>query len=221
MTEHEHVAELLTWFVNGRLDAREQTRVTEHLERCAMCRAELALQQRLRAAITQPVKVEFAPQTSFNKLWDRVTAEQANPSLLKRRRNSAAISQPGRWLQRLADHWVPVTLSMQLLVIIALLGVLFMRGNLININTAAYRTVSSSDAINDNRPIIHVVFDEATRLTDVKDILSKSGLEVASGPTAAGVYSLTPDSAHATSLQQTVTSLRGDPRVRFAELSHP
>jgi len=102
-----------------------------------------------------------------------------------------------------------------------LLGVLFTRGSFTDSNTAAYRTVTSSSMANDNRPIIHVVFDEATRLTDVKDILGKSGLEVAAGPTAAGVYSLTPDSTRKLSLQQTVTALRADPRVRFAELSHP
>lgn len=220
MTEHQHVVELLTWFVNGRLTAAEHARVAEHLEHCALCREELALQQRVRAAIVQPTKVEFAPQTSFNKLWDKITTDAAPKSSLLGRRPS--VTTPAKpWPKLVRYYWMPIALGGQVAIIVALLAILFAHSSIPNNNTAAYYTVTSTDKANDNRPIIHVVFDEAARLSDMKDILGKSGLEIAAGPTAAGVYSLTPDGTGANALQQTVVTLRADPRVRFAELSHP
>lgn len=211
MNEHKRIFEALTWLVNGTLDVREQQRVRKHLEQCGMCRAELELQQRVRGAITQPPKVEFAPQTSFNKLWERIEQEAvAQPPGLPR-----AVKLH---LSRVARWWMPFTLGLQLLVIVVLAAALFTRNSASVEQTAPYRTVT---AATDDRPIVHAVFDEAIRLTDVKDILSRAGLEVASGPTAAGVYSLTPDGSHAqTDLNAMLAMLRADPRVRFAEVSH-
>jgi len=218
MTEHDHIIESLTWYVNGTLDARQQGLVQKHLERCALCRKELALQQQIHGAITQPAKVEFAPQTSFNKLWDRIKDEQ----FVQAGQNQFA-SPARRWLALprfelnwLIDRWIPITLSVQFLIIAGLTSVLWIRSGE---SPATYRTVTST--ADPDRPIIHTVFDEATRLSDVKDILNKAGLEVASGPTTAGVYSLTPDTSRSTPpLNEVVVSLRNDPRVRFAELSH-
>lgn len=212
LSEHDRVVELLTWFVNGTLDVREQERVVQHLEHCEICRGELSLQQQLRNAIAQPSKVEFAPQTSFNKLWERISDEQ-----LGQRPTALAGAWHRLWLSWLKQQWMPLTLGLQAL-IIAGLSIAFALHN--GGNEAAYRTVTAPN--NENRAIVHAVFDDATRLSDVKDILNKTGLEVASGPTAAGVYSLTPDAARSRiDLNASVDSLRADPRVRFAELSHP
>jgi len=218
MTEHDHIVESLTWYVNGTLNVREQALVQKHLEQCAHCRKELALQQHIHGAITQPAKVEFAPQTSFNKLWDRINEEPFSQAGQKQ-----VASPPRRWLTLprfelnwLIDRWVPITLAVQFLIIVGLASVLWIRSGE---SPSTYHTVTST--ADPDRPIIHTVFDEATRLSDVKDILNRAGLEVASGPTTAGVYSLTPDKSRSTPpLSEVVASLRNDPRVRFAELSH-
>lgn len=219
MTEHDHIIELLTWFVNGTLDAREQARVLQHVEQCAICRNELALQQQVRSAITQPPKIEFAPQTSFNKLWDQISDDEMSAGTRQRHKMHTVASR-WFWPRQLLRNWMPITLAVELLVIFALAGIVVTDRNGSGRQPAAYRTVTDVSAI--DRPIIHAVFDEATRLSDVKDILSRAGLEVVSGPTMAGVYSLTPDGSRSKSdLNETVSALRIDPRVRFAELSHP
>lgn len=218
MSEHDRVIDLLTWFVNGTLDTSEQRRVLQHIEQCSTCRHELELQQRVRDAIAQPSKVEFAPQTSFNKLWDRINVEDAKEKMPSR--IAVMNVRPHRW-PRLRVRWMPLALATQLLVIIGLLIVLVYGGRT-EYGAAAYRTVTTNSSSDVQRPIIHVVFDDATRLSDVKDILSKAGIEVVSGPTNAGVYSLTPErSRDRIDLNELVASLRADPRVRFAELSHP
>ena len=85
--------------------------------------------------------------------------------------------------------------------------------------TNTYHTVTTT--AQSDQPIIHVVFDDAIRLADLKDILFRSNLQVASGPTATGVYSLSPvGRAVDFDVRAVAHALRNDPRIRFAEVSH-
>jgi len=218
-----HVTDLLPWYVNGRLSMQDVERVTLHLERCAHCSSELGLQQKIHAAINAPTKVEIAPQPSFNKLWDRIVAEEFG--------DRPTVSQPATTTERLVTwrlqnlvervraYWMPFMLVTQTAAIAVLVGVVVQRTSVSSSASNEYRTVTSAPALNGT--IIHVVFDDATRLADVKDILLRSSLQVASGPSTAGVYSLTPvNKAANINVQDTIKTLRDDPRVRFAELSH-
>jgi len=217
----EHILELLPWYINGRLSAEDRAKVNHHLQHCVQCTAELNVHQHIQAAITAPVTVEIAPQPSFNKLWDKITA--AEDAELSGKDNDQSsfksllqdfIPDTREWLRR---HWMPIVISAQAAAIIALISLLVFQHQPSSDGNAAYRTVTSSTTA--NGVVIHVVFDDAIRLADIKDILLRSNLQVSSGPTAAGVYSLTPVNAE-TNTQLTVKTLRDDPRVRFAEISH-
>src|SRR6476660_8828048 len=76
MNEHARASELMVWKVNGRIDNADARWLDEHIERCAACRAELEVEQRVRDAIAREPTVEFAPQASFNRLWERIEAGQ-------------------------------------------------------------------------------------------------------------------------------------------------
>ena len=217
----DHVIDLLPWYVNGRLQNADRNRVSSHLQQCAKCSAELRLQQQLHDVINASVKVEIAPQPSFNKLWDKIVAEELSEEQQLLRPRVATSWAPTRMtVQWLRAHWMSFALVTQTAMIIALIGLTVFRQNgIVNNDADAYRTVTSVAPM--NGVIIHVVFDDAIRLVDVKDILLRSNLQVASGPTAAGVYSLRPADTHADfNARGVVHSLREDPRVRFAELSH-
>ena len=54
---------------NGRLSG-EQVWVEEHVQSCAKCAEELAVQQRLCEALAVPDRVTYAPGPSFRKLLD-------------------------------------------------------------------------------------------------------------------------------------------------------
>jgi len=214
----DHIFELLPWYINGRLSAEDRAKVTQHLQHCAQCASELDMHRRVQSAITAPAKVEIAPQTSFNKLWDRIAAaEDAEFSDATGRSDALMLSlrtlprDVGVWFR---SHWMSVALSLQTAVIIALASAVVWQHQ--ETRNDVYRTVTSTTV---NGTVIHVVFDDATRLADIKDILLRSNLQVSSGPTAAGVYSLTSINGQVSALQ-TVKSLRDDPRVRFAEVSH-
>ncbi len=221
----DHVIELLPWYINGRLQTAERNRVSSHLQACTECAAELRMQQQLHAAINASSKVEIAPQPSFNKLWEKIVAEEMveEKQLLQPRQSSihsvsAAAKFAIRWL---SAHWMPLSLAAQATAIAVLIGVITIQHSAVmaGSNNDAYRTVTSTTPMNGT--IIHVVFDDATRVADIKDILLRSSLQVAAGPTAAGVYSLSPANKQTVfNAQEVVHALRDDPRVRFAELSH-
>ena len=75
MNEHARASELLVWMVNGRIESTDAKWLNEHLEGCAACRGVMVAERRIRDAIAREPTVEFAPQASFNRLWERIESE--------------------------------------------------------------------------------------------------------------------------------------------------
>ena len=206
----------MPWMVNGRIEATDARWLSEHLEHCASCRSELAAQRRIREALTREPTVEFAPQTSFNRLWKRIEAEAAGApperiakSRLARERRSEDMTRGG------LRPWLRVTLAAQAAAVLVLCGVLWLRPD-----QGSYRTVTeSSPAPSASGPVIKAIFDDQVRLADLKEILAGAGLVVAAGPSEAGVYTLVTRDAKSQELAPAAAArLRADPRVRFAEI---
>jgi hypothetical protein len=215
MNEHVRAAELLTWKVNGRLAGADAEWLEAHLQVCGACRQELSAQQQIRDAIAREPTVEFAPQASFNRLWARIENDGTDSAAT--RPPTAAGARRSGWA---AGPWTRATLAAQA-VLVALLGGALWHDWTIR-PAADYRTVTEAPAIAARGPVITAIFDDRVRLADVKDILAGSGLVIASGPTAAGVYTLVPAEADQASLPPTALArLRADPRVRFAEAGAP
>jgi hypothetical protein len=223
--EHTRAQELLPWMVNGRIEGRDAAWLDGHLAQCADCRDELAAQQRLRDAIAREPTVEFAPQAGFNRLWKRIEAEAHGAQVTGATAAADAhddsfaalaaatnvLPTPTRTLP-----WMRIAIFAQAAAI-AVLCVALWRAP--PVSAPAYRTVTDppvGPAI--AGPVVKAIFDDQVRLADVKDILAASGLVVASGPSEAGVYTLVPrDAGSADIPADTLSRLRADPRVRFAE----
>jgi Putative zinc-finger len=216
MNEHARAHDLLPWMVNGRIEGRDAAWLEGHLEHCADCRVELAAQQRIRAAIAREPTVEFAPQAGFNRLWKHIEAEAhgaqtaGTPAAVHTHSDSSPVP-PGRTL---TFPWMRATLALQAAAIAVLCVALWRTPP-----AADYRTVTdppTGSAI--AAPVVKAIFDDQVRLADVKEILTANGLVVASGPSEAGVYTLVPRDAGVTEIPAiSLTRLRADPRVRFAE----
>ncbi len=215
MNEHARAVEMLTWRVNGRLGGPEADWLEAHLEGCSECRRELAAQQAIRDAIAREPTVEFAPQASFNRLWARI--EQDGREALPPATAATGAVIRGRRRGWAAGRWTRAALAGQA-VLIALLGGALWRGSADN-QAPNYRTVTDeAPAPAASQPVIKAIFDDRVRLGDVQDILAGAGVTVASGPSAAGVYTLVAVDAKAAPLSAaTIARLRADPRVRFAE----
>ena len=219
MNDHARASELLVWMVNGRIEPADSRWLSEHLDGCASCRRELGVERRVRDAVAREPTVEFAPQASFNRLWERIEGERdmaapdapdAGGAAQEVSPESAPRAQ--RWQKR---AWLPVAMAAQAAVILLLCGVLWQRST-----APAYRTVTDSApgpvATGD---VIKAIFSDDVRLADVKEILASTELSVVSGPSEAGVYTLAARDAHARPVTpEAAARLRADPRVRFAEL---
>lgn len=59
---HDAVQALLPWYLTRRLEPAEQALVEQHLAACAYCRAELALEHRLQAALAELPVADQAEQ---------------------------------------------------------------------------------------------------------------------------------------------------------------
>jgi hypothetical protein len=216
VSEHERAAELLTWQVIGRLGGDDLVWLLAHLEGCAHCRAEQRAQRRIRDAVASQPVVEFAPQASFNRLWQQIEAgaDIDNP----RAPEVAAHSQAKPALGRSPNRWLQGLVAVQSAAIVLLGGALWQWQH--RSVAADYRTVTEQSRAPSARFEIKVIFADQVRVADVKDILAQTNLAITAGPNGAGIYTLInaeTDSREAA--QATLPRLRADPRVRFAELT--
>jgi hypothetical protein len=209
VSAHQRADELMPWLVNGRLQGEERSWMEQHLADCDACRAEFARQQRVRAAIVREPAVAFAPQASFNRLWQRIEADSSvappAPRAVRRARRGVA-----------ARRWLAIAVAVQALIIGTLAAWLWQSGA-----APDYRTVSAPPAVSVPGPVVRAVFDDAMRLAEFRALLAATGLRVAAGPTPAGVYTLAATAEGSASLDERVAQLRADPRVRFAERAGP
>ena len=239
MSEHTRASELLVWRVNGRLSGSDLLWLNTHLADCDSCSAELAVQRRVRDAIAREPTVEFAPQASFNRLWQKIDAEAFEPGPVALGVTAEHGVAPGLAPATLAGSmtgaslvrrrpgatWLRAAVAAQALTIVILSGVLWQRASRAPVTAPAgpaatsYRTVTDAPAaLLSARPSITVLFDDQLRLAEVKDLLARTQLVVAAGPTAAGIYTLVARDAQATPVSiATAARLRAHPAVKFAE----
>ena len=214
MSEHERAAELLTWQVIGRLGGDDLVWLHAHLEGCAHCRAEQRAQRRIRDAVASQPVVEFAPQASFNRLWRQIEADanidnpHARPATSPPQIRPAHGRGPRRWLQGLV--------AAQAAAIVLLGGALWQWQH--RSIAADYHTVTEQSSAPGARYEIKVIFADQVRVAEVQDILANTSLAVASGPNAAGIYTLVDAGTGSRDAElAALQRLRVDPRVRFAE----
>jgi hypothetical protein len=210
---HREVWNLIPWVVNGRASAAEQCRVNAHLEHCVDCREEYEFQRQLREAMHLDVSEDRDPQHALPGLWARLDANGSTPAADRGSRKST-------WLVR----------SLAAAVIVEAVGLYALGGLLWWHNvppssataaTAQYRTLSSQPP-SAATAALRVVLAPATTLAEFQQLLEQSHLQIVSGPSEAGVYSLAPvapakEAMNKDAMTHTLAQLRAHPAVRFAE----
>lgn len=201
---HQEAWDLIPWLVNDSIDVAARERLGRHLVACASCREEEAAQRALRQAMHAGPRVEAMPPASLQKLWSRIDADVPEVARAETM-ESGRRPFPGAWL--IAGVAAASVLAGAALVILML--------PLQDSGHAAYRTVSDAAA---PAPAgdVRVVFAGQMTLTQLQDLLDRTGMHIVSGPTASGVYTLAGADA-----QSVLAALRADPWVRFAEPAGP
>jgi anti-sigma factor RsiW len=203
---HAEAWTLLPWLVNGRISDEDREWVAPHVDGCEECRREVEAQR----AIAGQMRDEPLPQTlnverSFGKLWTRIEASEAAvpateaQSLPTERRGS---SRTVRWL---AAAVVVQAVGL------ATLGLAAWNGGSGEIVTVT----DPAPVLSGERSGIRLVFDPATSVGTMNEVLDRHGLTIVSGPGSAGV--ITAELSGTASPETVAATLSGDPNVRFAQ----
>jgi len=209
--EHQEVSALIPWYVNETLEERARTRVDAHLDACAACRDDLALQRRICEGIDAQPALDYVPVASLKRLHARLDALQAGSAPVEAvaELKTRGIAPWRGWMAAsvaalavavglvLADRWVQTDARL---------------------TQPKYSTVTTAVP----RPqgeVIRAVFAPTITLVELQSILDEAQLRIVSGPTEAGVYSLASNSS--LTVRASLALLRQHPTVRFAEGSSP
>ncbi len=208
----EEAARLLPWYVVGRLAPADVERVERHLERCAICRADVGHEREVRSLLKSDARIEYAPQAGLAKTLARIDELGRDGPAAAPPAPPAAVS--GR--RRHAVQWLTAAVVVQAIGL-GVLGGAFATRTTPGAARADYMTLSAPAAV---AGVSHLraVFAPGVTLGEFKDLLAARQLTVVGGPSDAGVYTLAgATNGAAATLEATVAALRSDQRVLFVE----
>lgn len=209
-TEHTEVWTLLPWLVNGRIGEADRLRIEAHLAQCADCREERAAQQRLCEVVAADAPFEQLPAAGLAKLHRRIEREPAAAG------SPTGTTRSAPHVRSLRRRRLALAASMAAIAVMAALAV----GRY-----GAHRGVASdyytvtSPAPQAQGAVIRAVFSPAMTVAQLQALLDGAHLRIVSGPTEAGVYSLSMNGSP--SAAWSLQHLRAQDGVRFAEAIAP
>ena len=218
---HEELELLLPWYVNGTLEAAERAALDDHLAGCARCRAELAREEGLAAALRAAEDVAPAPHPAqLARLLGRLDGEPRAERLPRLAALWAGTPRPVRW-----------AVAAQALLVLALAAATGWRAGgvdparetaAVETPAAEFRTLADTTpetpaAAPAGATRLRVLFAEETSARAVRGILERVGGRIVDGPSPLGVYTVeVPAGPAADPLEVVLDHLRAQPEVRFA-----
>lgn len=215
---HGECWNLLPWIANESAAARDVARVEAHLQDCKECQEELQFQRELRNAIRSDEAVVLAPQTSLQKLLQRI--ERAEDDLEIEPEEAPVTVTPAQVVslpRRQPARWMAIAAAVQGIAITGLLATLWSQSRE-TLTAPRFTTLTTQTAVA-RGPVIRVVFAGSTSLDDMSQVLRSIGAQVVAGPSEAGVYTLglAANATKSSDVEQAIVHLRADSRVMFAE----
>lgn len=213
---------LLPWIANESAAAKDVARVETHLRDCHECQEELEFQRQLRNAIRSEEAIVLAPQTSLQKLMQRIDAvpdlddeelEIEAPAVIEP--SAIARREPVRW-----TRWLPIAAAVQGIAIAGLLAALWTQSQTQDDLTAGrYVGLTAPAAAVARVPAIRVVFGGDVALDDMNRVLRAINAQIIAGPSEANVYTLglASGAADRSDIEKAIAQLRADGHVMFAE----
>jgi hypothetical protein len=225
---HRRTWDQIPWILNGTLPEAELRLAAQHLQSCSDCREELEFQRHVAQSLSAGEPADMDPQGSWERLRARIEAdsEAGSEALLAAPLNVLSpAQQPAHQPTHQPTHqrwmgWLVAAMVVQAVGLGLLGNALWSRQAGPAVATpAVYRTLSAAaESAVAVAPTIRVVFAADLNVGQMQTLLNRSGLQVLSGPSSAGVWSLGPgDDSNHTATQAALQQLRGNPAVHFAE----
>lgn len=212
---HGECWNLLPWIANESAAAKEVARVEAHLRDCHECQEELEFQRQVRNAIRAEEAVVLAPQTSLQKLMQRIDTVadmEDDTEIAPAEPVTTPSREPARW-----PRWLPIAAAVQGIAIAGLLAALWSQSSE-TLTAPRFTTLTTQTAVA-RGPVIRVVFSGNIALDDMNRVLRSIDAQIIAGPSEAGVYTLglAASSAGNSGVDKAIAQLRADGRVMFAE----
>jgi hypothetical protein len=231
---HQEVWLLLPWLANGRLSPAERELAEEHVRQCNECERELALQQLMCKAFTEPDRVTYTPGPSFRKLMERINSDSsvgdgqaAGTSLRDRQPASRPSGQASLARLRRVSLWRPPGLAWaaSFVLLFAITGMMFAGYRLL---VPDFRTVTDPRVLTPN--VLHIALDRSLPIGEVEELLRTGGARIVEGPgnneISGGILGVTPvgvvpgkttEASANKQLRALSARLRADPRVLWVQ----
>lgn len=217
---HRECWDLLPWIANERATPQEMSRIDDHLRECNACREELDSQRKLRAAMRAEAPVVIAPQTSLQKLMQRIDGNDED--IREPVPAPTSVSPASRAPKRTArpPQWLAIAAGIQGIAIAVLVATLWLQSREQQLTEPRYETLTSTPVTTPG-PVLRVVFADGIALSEANEILRTVDAQIVAGPTIAGVYTLALNTtdAPAKAAERIAARLRQDRRIAFAEVA--
>ena len=187
--EHETIAELLPWLVNGTLSAKESKRVEAHLQHCDQCRNQVSQLQVVNKQVAEQ-KSKWQPSSAhFSSILSEV--ERLEPAVPKQKKTKHK-SWSG-FFQNLLQTPTPVrwTLALESVAIVALLTVWNISPQMDLLSgVEMYQTLSDSPQEKPAQDMgrIRLLLDDAMTTAELTQLLQQTETQIRQGPSALGLF---------------------------------
>ena len=215
--EHRQVWDMIAWVVAGTATPEQHRQVQAHLPHCAHCRDELALQQRIHAAMQDPAGVGSAGATAdadviqagLDRLWAR--DREAGPTMPVQGPRGRAANDGGR-----LTRWLSAAVAVQA-VALCVLGLRIWPGEA---PASDYVTLSQPSTL-PSGAVVRLVPEERVDMGRLRQMLAHHGLRIVGADEDASSLLLAPvvPAASGASLpaHALVQQLRAEPGVLLTE----
>jgi hypothetical protein len=213
---HDPVWHMIPWYVNGRAEEKQREQIETHLRVCNECRNEVMAQRQILNAIASDKRIDSVPGVAFQRLWERITNEEARTPDDAEPPSETEPHAPVRARASVLTHWLAAAVIIEAIGI-TVLTVALRSNDAVEPPAAQFRTVASAPAAT-TRGDIRVVFAPEVTASELQQLLEQSELQIVAGPTEAGVYTLASTATTTDSRRNAALArLRVSPAVRFAE----
>jgi len=214
--EHRQVWDTIAWVVAGTATPEQRRQVLAHLPHCAHCRDELALQQRIHAAMQDPPEAGAgaeadagAIQAGLDRLWAR--DREAGPTMPVEGPRGRAANEGGR-----LTRWLTAAVAVQA-VALCVLGLRIWPGEH---PSSDYVTLSQPSTLPPGA-VVRLVPEEQVDMARLRQMLTHHGLRIVGADEDASSLLLAPlmpaASGASTTGDALAQRLREEPGVLLAE----
>lgn len=220
--QHRDIWQLIPWVVNGTAAAADTCAVDEHLQDCADCRAEFALQSHLHSGMQDTPAPIHDPSLAFARLLTRIDGDQTGPddSSSDVVRDRTLRARSGRFA--FAERWLPALVAavvVQAIGLVAMAGFVMQRAPApLRDGASSYQTLSRATEPGTGATIRLVPAPTLT-LGALQSMLSEAGLRIVGTSVDSAIFAVAPtrEPALSADVATTLARLRVQPGVMLAE----